>query len=215
MPSNRSQTLASPPVPTLPDPGEQTLRTSNGLVRTFMLRLTGALQSLFGPGGGQYVDFPNGLFFNTAEQTFAVINTAYPVVFNSTYLNNLVGLQSGSTSRVEVSVSGIYNFQYTGQLISANSSAKDISVWIRKNGTDIGYSTRTRTVETNDHYSPISWSFNINLETGDYLEIMAAVTDLDLHLHAEVAASPLPGIPSSVLTVNYMSALPTTIPTPP
>lgn len=215
MPSNRSQTLASPPVPTLPDPGEQTLRTSNGLVRTFMLRLTGALQSLFGPGGGQYVDFPNGLFFNTAEQTFAVINTAYPVVFNSTYLNNLVWLQSGSTSRVEVSVSGIYNFQYTGQVISENSSAKDISVWIRKNGTDIGYSTRTRTVETNDHYSPISWSFNINLETGDYLEIMAAVTDLNLHLHSEVAASPLPGIPSSVLTVNYMSALPTTIPTPP
>ena len=219
MPSSRQQTLAAPPVPTLPDPeavySDRNVRSSNGLVRTFMLRLTGALQSLFGPGGGQYVDFPNGLFFNTDEQTFAAINTAYQVVFNNTYLNNLIGLQSGSTSRVEVSTPGIYNFQYTGQLISANSSAKDISVWIRRNGTDIGYSRRTRTVETNNHYSPISWSFNIDMDTGDYLEIMAAVTDTDLHLHSEVAASPLPGIPSSVLTVNYMSALPPTIPTPP
>jgi hypothetical protein len=219
MPSSRQQTLAAPPVPTLPDPGaaysDRSVRSSNSLVRTFMLRLTGALQSLFGPGGGQYVDFPNALFFNTAEQMFAAANTAYPVVYNNTYLNNLISLQSGSTSRVEVSTAGVYNFQYTGQLLSENSSAKEIAIWIRKNGTDIGYSSRVSTIETNGHYAPISWSFNINMDVGDYLEIMAAVTNADLHLHAEVAASPRPGTPSSVLSVNYMSALPETIPTPP
>ena len=219
MPSSRQQTLAAPPVPTLPDPeavySDRNVRSSNGLVRTFMLRLTGALQSLFGPGGGQYVDFPNGLFFNTTDQVFAAINTGYPVVFNNTYLNNLVSLQSGSTSRVEVSTSGIYNFQYTGQAISNNSSAKQIYIWIRRNGTDIGYSTRARTISSNGQLSPIAWSFNIDMQAGDYLEIVASVTDVDLHLESEVAASPLPGIPSSVLTVNYMSALPPTIPTPP
>ena len=194
---------------------EVTARAGNNLMRTFMLRLTGMLQSLLGPAGGQYVDFPNGLFFNTDEQYFAATNTAYPVVFNNTYFNNLIDLQSGSTSRVEVSTSGVYNFQYTGQVISENSSSKDISIWIRRNGTDIDYSRRVRTVETNNHSSPFSWSFNIDLEAGDYLELIAAVTNTNLHLHAEAAASPLPGIPSSVLTVNYMSALPETIPTPP
>jgi len=73
---------------------EKTVRVSNSLVRTFMLRLTGALQSLFGPNGGQYIECPNGLFFNTADQTFAVTNTAYPVVFSTTYLSNAVHLQS-------------------------------------------------------------------------------------------------------------------------
>lgn len=215
MPSNKSQTLASPPVPTLPDPGEQTLRTSNGLVRTFMLRLTGALQSLFGPAGGQYIDNPNGLFFNTATQTFAAITTAYPVVFDNTYLHNLIQLQSGSTSRIEVSTAGVYNFQYTGQVYSTNSSAKDIDLWIRRNGTDIGYSTRTRTVAANSQSSPLTWSFNIDLQAGDYIELMAAVTDTNLQLRAAIASAPHPGVPSSVMTVNYMSALPDPLPTPP
>ena len=215
MPSNKSQTLASPPVPTLPDPGEQTLRTSNSLVRTFMLRLTGSLQSLFGPAGGQYIDNPNALFFNTASQTFAAITTAYPVVFNATYLHNLVQLQSGSTSRIEVSTPGVYNFQYTGQAYSTNSSAKDIDLWIRRNGIDIGYSTRTRTVAANSQSSPLTWSFNIDMQSGDYIELVAAVTDTNLQLRAAPASTPHPGVPSSVMTVNYMSALPDPLPTPP
>ena len=215
MPSNKSQTLASPPVPTMPDPTDQTQRTSNGLMRTFMLRLTGALQSLFGPAGGQYIDNPNALFFNTGEQFFAAINTAYPVVFNATYLDNLIQLQSGSTSRIEVSTAGVYNFQYTGQVLSENSSAKDIKLWIRRNGTDIGYSTRSLTVESNSHAAPLNWNFNIDMQAGDYIELMSGVTDTNLHLHADSASSPYPATPSSVMTVNYMSALPDPLPTPP
>lgn len=219
MPSSRQQTLSAPPVPTIPPPGvvysEVTQRAGNSLLRTFMLRLSGALQSLFGPGGGQYVDFPNALFFNTADQTFAVVNTAYPIVYSATYLSNLVKLQTGSTSRVEVSVSGIYNFQYTGQVLSSNSSAKDISIWIRRNGTDIGYSTRRRTVASNGQYSPIAWAFNIDMQAGDYIELVASVTDTTLTLDAQTATSPTTGIPSSVLTVNYMSGLPEVLPTPP
>lgn len=215
MPSNKSQTLASPPVPTMPDPTDQTQRTSNGLMRTFMLRLTGSLQSLFGPAGGQYIDNPNALFFNTASQTFAAITTAYPVVFNATYLHNLVQLQSGSTSRIQVDTPGVYNFQYTGQVYSTNSSAKDIDLWIRRNNIDIGYSTRTRTVASNSQSSPLTWSFNIDMQAGDYIELMAAVTDINLSLRAAPASAPHPGVPSSVMTVNYMSALPDPLPTPP
>lgn len=215
MPSNKSQTLASPPVPTMPDPTDQTQRTSNGLMRTFMLRLTGSLQSLFGPAGGQYIDNPNALFFNTASQVLASANTAYPVVFNATYLSNLIALQSGSTSRIQVDTPGVYNFQFTGQALSTNSSAKDMDLWIRRNGIDIGYSTRSVTIESNNHASPITWSFNIDLQANDYIELMVAVTDVDMRLFASAAASPHPGVPSAVMTVNYMSALPDPLPTPP
>jgi hypothetical protein len=219
MPSSRQQTLAAPPVPTLPDPeavySDRNVRSSNGLVRTFMLRLTGALQSLFGPNGGQYIDCPNGLFFNTATQTFATTNTAYPVVFNATYLSNAVQLQSGSTSRVEALVDGIYNFQYSGQVLSSSGSAKDLAIWVRRDGTDIGYSTRVFTDSDNGHRNTKSWNFNIDLQAGQYIEIIAAVTSTDLWLDAQVAASPKTGVPSSVLTVNYVSPLPAVLPTPP
>ena len=219
MPSSRQQTLAAPPVPTLPDPeavySDRNVRSSNGLVRTFMLRLTGALQSLFGPNGGQYIDCPNGLFFNTADQTFAVINTAYPVVFNATYLSNAVQLQSGSTSRVEALVSGIYNFQYSGQVLSSSGSAKELAIWIRRDGTDIGYSTRVFTDSDNNHRNTTSWNFNIDLQAGQYIEIVAAVTSTDLWLDAAAAASPAPAVPSSVMSVNFISPLPAVLPTPP
>tara|TARA_R110001606_G_scaffold216117_1_gene364061 strand:- start:1101 stop:1760 length:660 start_codon:yes stop_codon:yes gene_type:complete len=219
MPSNKQQTLSAPAVPTMPDPGsvysDKNVRASNNLLRTFMLRLTGALQALFGPNGGQYIDCPNGLFFNTATQTFAVINTGYPVVFNATYLSNAVQLQAGSTSRIEALVSGVYNFQYTGQVLSSSSNAKEIAIWIRRDGTDINYSTRVFTDSDNDHRNTTSWSFNIDLQAGQYVEIIAAVTSTALWLDAAAAASPRTAVPSSVMSVNFISPLPQEMPTPP
>ena len=203
----------------MPEPplvySDKTMRSGNGLLRTFMLRLTGALQSLFGPNGGQYIDCPNGLFFNTADQTFAVINTAYPVVFSATYLSNAVQLQSGSTSRIEALVGGVYNFQYSGQVLSSSGSAKELAIWIRRDGTDIGYSTRVFTDSDNNHRNTTSWNFNIDLQAGQYIEIVAAVTSTDLWLDAAAAASPAPAVPSSVMSVNFVSPMPAVLPTPP
>ena len=80
----------------------------NNILRLYFNRLNNNLLSLFGNTGGQYIDFPNGLFFNTADQTFAAANTAYPVVFNATYLSNYVRLKGSSTSQIEVLVNGVY-----------------------------------------------------------------------------------------------------------
>lgn len=187
----------------------------NNVLRLYFNRLSGTLQSVLGPDGGQYIDCPNGLFFNTADQTFAATNTAYPVVFNATYLNNAVALQTGSTSKVEVSISGVYNFQYSGQLLSTNSSAKNVYIWIKRNNINIGYSTHAYTLSSNNEYTEISWNFNIDLAAGEYLELEIATTDTTVRLDAEAATSPHPGIPSSVLAVNFISPLPNPRPTPP
>jgi len=187
----------------------------NNIHRLFYNRLTNAMNAVLGDAGGQYVDCPNGLFFNTAAQTFALANTAYPIVYNQTYLDNAVAIQSGSTSRIEVTVGGIYNFQYSGQLESTNNSSKDFFLWIRRDGTNIGYSTRAYSISGSGTYRPVSFSFDIDLQAGQYIELMASASDTTLNLGASSAVSPHPGIPSSVMTVNYISPLPTTLPTPP
>lgn len=211
--------LRSPPAPNLPlspeTPDRRYLDELNNVLRLYFNQLSSTVASIAGVNGGQYVECPVGLFFNTADQTFGATNTAYPVVYNQTYLNNAVALQAGSTSRIEVSISGVYNFQYTGQLVSASSSAKTIYLWIKRNGTAIGYSTRAETVAVNNGYTGINYSFDIDLAAGEYLELEAAVTDTALHLDAVAATSPHPGIPSSVLTVNYIGPLPDPRPTPP
>lgn len=187
----------------------------NSVLRLYFNRLDNVFQSLLGPNGGQYLGCPNGLFFNTVDQTFAAANTAYPVVFNATYLNNAIALQTSSTSRVEVSVSGVYNFQYSGQLLSTNSSAKNVYIWIKRNNINIGYSTHAYTLSANNEYVEISWNFNIDLAAGEYLELEIATTDTNVRLDAMAATSPHPGIPSSVLAVNFIAPIPDPRPTPP
>ena len=187
----------------------------NNVLRLYFNRLENITRNLLGPNGGQFVECPNGLFFNTDDQNFAAINTGYPVVFNATYLSNAVKLQTGSTSKIEVSIGGIYNFQYSGQVKTTSSSDKNLYLWIARNGVDIGYSTHAWTFHDNNHYAEISWNFNIDLDIGEYIELQIASDSTDIRLDAETATSPHPGIPSSVMAVNFISPLPDPRPTPP
>lgn len=215
----RSQSLETPIVPTLPTPGsrydERTADQHNGLLRNFMLKLASILRAVLGPNGGQYIDCPNGLFFNTTDQTLAATNTATPVEFPLTYLSNAVKVNAGTESRIYVSVSGVYNFQFSGQLVSGSSSAKQVYLWIVRNGTDIGYSTHQYTISGGNTHLNIQWNFNIDMQDGDYLELKWAADSTDVTMEATAATSPHPGIPSAVMAVNFMAPLPDVIPTPP
>ena len=207
---------AAPNLPLAPALYERVYHeANNNVLRLYFNRLDTVLRALFGSEGGQFIDTPNGLFFNTADQTFAATNTAYPVVFNNTYLNNAVALQAGSTSKIEVSISGVYNFQYSGQVKTTSSTDKTIYLWIARNGTDIGYSTHAWTFHDNNHYAEISWNFNIDLAAGEYIELQIAADSTAIRLDAEAATAPHPGIPSGVLAVNFISPLPDPRPTPP
>ena len=212
----RLKTPAAPNLPLATTQYERRYQDQlNNVLRLYFNQLSSVVASALGTNGGQYIECPNGLFFNTADQTFAATNTAYPVVYSATYLNNAVSLVLGSTSKIQVSIGGVYNFQYTGQVLSSSASAKTIYLWIARNGTDIGYSTRAETVTTNNGYTGINFSFDIDLAEGDYIELKAAVTDTNLKLDAVTATSPHPGIPSSVMSVNYIAPLPDPRPTPP
>ena len=187
----------------------------SNVLRLYFNRLNNVTSSITGDNGGQYVDCPNGLFFNTVSQTLPAINTGYPITYNNTYLHNAVDRNATNTSRIEIGISGIYNFQYSGQLLSTNASAKTVWIWLSRDGTDIGYSTRAYTLETNDHYRSVSWNFNIDMVAGQYLEIYWAADDTNVTLTAEAASTPHPGISSSVLAVNFIAPVPDPLPTPP
>jgi hypothetical protein len=132
-----------------------------------------------------------------------------------TYLSNKVFINAGTDSRVYVDVSGVYSFQFSGQLISTDSSAKTVYIWIVRNGTDIGYSTHAYSISGSGTQLAINWNFIIDMQKGDYLELEWASTDANVSLTTAAASSPHPGIPSAVLAVSYVSPLPAVLPTPP
>lgn len=161
------------------------------------------------------INNPNGLFFSTVDQTLAAINTGYPITFNQTYLNNNVALQTASTSKIEVAVGGVYNFQLSAQLKSTNASAKDAQIWIKRGTTTIGYSSHIYTVEGSDNHMNVNWIFDIDLAANEYIEMYWGADDTNVTLEAIPASAPYPAVASAVMAVNYVARLPDPRPTPP
>jgi hypothetical protein len=161
------------------------------------------------------INNPNGLFFSTVDQTLAAINTGYPITFNQTYLNNNVALQTASTSKIEVAVGGVYNFQLSAQLKSTNASAKDVQIWIKRNNVTIGYSAHKYTVEGSDNHMNVSWNFNIDLAANEYIEMQWGADNTNVTMEAIAASAPYPAVASAVMAVNFIAKLPDPRPTPP
>jgi hypothetical protein len=161
------------------------------------------------------INNPNGLFFSTVDQTLAAVDTGYPITFNQTYLNNNVALQTASTSKIEVAVGGVYNFQLSAQLKSTNSSGKDVQIWIKRNNVTIGYSAHKYTVEGSDNHMNVSWNFNIDLAANEYIEMQWAADKTAVTLESIPASAPYPAAASVVMAVNFIAKLPDPRPTPP
>jgi len=144
-----------------------------------------------------------GSFYDTTTQTAAATNTAYAITFNNTDLSAGVSL-STPTSRITVDADGVYNFQHSIQIINTAGGNHSIWIWFRKNGTDIPDSATEITVQGNNTEQFAAWNLFIPLVVNDYVELMWSVSDTAVQLLAVSASSPVPAVPSVILTVNYV-----------
>lgn len=141
-----------------------------------------------------------GSFYDTTNQTAAVINTAYAVTFDTTDLSE--GVYRGSpTSRIYVDEPGVYNFQFSAQLDKTAGGVGIFDFWIRVNGADIANSAGRVRIQGNNAELVTAWNFLTRMKAGDYFELMWAVDDITCQITAFPAVAPLPGIPSVILTV--------------
>lgn len=142
-----------------------------------------------------------GVFYDTSSQTAAAINTAYPITINSTTITN--GAYIGSpTSRVYVDRIGVYNFQFSLQLTSTSSSAKNVYIWYRINGVDAANSATSVTLVGNNAAAVAAWNFVVSMDAGDYFELVWSTDSTSAQITAAGASSPVPAIPSVILTVT-------------
>jgi hypothetical protein len=212
--TNKIKKVQSPALPVAPqqNPIRVYLDDLNNILRLFFNQIANTLNLLTGDTGGVFISSPNGLFFDTGDQAIAAVNVAQPVRFNQTYLNNGVVINGATTSEITVTYSGIYNFQFTGQLRSTSGSSKVVFVWLRRNGTNVGYSAREYSVSGSGKELEINWSFNIDLQAEQYIQIMIAADSTALQLDTVAPTSPHPGIASAVVAVSFVSALPAILP---
>jgi len=214
--TNLYQQLQTPAVPDLPNPQDRydrlTVAQTNGALRTFFLKLTNALQSIASPRGGRFLNNPYGAFQDGTDQTAANTTTAYAITFDTTDFNN--GVTLSNSSRLNVSQAGIYNIQFSVQLVNTTNASVDIDIWFRKNGTNIDKSNSRfglapRKSAGDPFHVICAINFFVSLDTNDYVQLMWRTSDVGAYIeHYAASSTPTrPSIPSVIATVTFVSNL--------
>ena len=206
------------PAPALPipkaGPVKQYLDDLNNILRLFFNLVSNAVNSVFGEQGGRFIEAPNAKFFSTTDQTASVVDTAYALQFENTYLGEAISITGTPKTRITPLYSGVYNFELSVELTSSNANSKELSFWVRRSGVDIANTGRMHVVAGSGGVDDFEYSFTMDLTAGQYIELMWATDNTGITIDYQAAASPRPAVPSTLLTVVFVSALPETLPTP-
>ena len=151
-----------------------------------------------------------GSFYSTTTFTPAVINTAYASTFNKTYLradgSELVYgvyIDHTITSRIYVDNTATYNFQFSAQLQETGGGIKQVYIWPRINGINVDDSATNVTLANGSNARAVAaWNFVLNLQAGDYFELIYSANSTNVSIPYVAASSPVPAIPSVILTVT-------------
>lgn len=207
--------IFNPAVPNLPLGSEkyeqQYQNQFTNVLRLYFNQLRNSLNELLGNSGGKYISFPYGAFQDNTTQTAASINVAYTVTFDTTDYSN--GVRIGTpTSRIIVDSAGVYNFQFSAQLDKTSGAAANIWIWPRINGVNLPDTTSKVSIQGTTAESVPAWNFVLSMNAGDYFELVWLTDDNNVVLKHEagfgVAPNDVPEIPSVILTVTFVSALP-------
>ena len=89
------------------------------------------------------------------------------------------------------------------QVTSNNSSAKNIRVWLRKNGTiNIANSARLASIQINGGYVVISTSDTYSFLANDFIEVMYASDNTGISIATVAATAYAPAAPAVILAVT-------------
>jgi hypothetical protein len=152
---------------------------------------------------------PYGAFQSLVDQAIATANTAYAMTLDTTDYSN--GVTLSNSSRMNVKNAGTYNFQWSGQFNNTDSQIHDVSVWLRKNGTDVAGSTGFISVPNShggvDGRAIVGWNYFLELAANDYIELWWSATNTSISLqHLPTQTSPTrPSTASLITTLNLVS----------
>lgn len=146
-------------------------------------------------------------------QTLASATVAAPLTLLQTTVSNGVSIDPTDKTKIVHGTAGIYNIQFSIQMLTFDNTIDNVTIWFRQNGVDIPYSAGVATVPAIHGGNPgtaiISWNLVIPLNAGDYIQLFYASTTGNT-----VAATYPPGTlpthpasPSIIVTSTFVSAL--------
>jgi len=90
-------------------------------------------------------------------------------------------------------------------LDKTGGSASAVYIWPRVNGVNIPDSATKVVIDGPNNEIVAAWNFFLVMRGGDYFELAWQSSDTDVIIAAVSATGNIPGIPSIILTVNWVS----------
>lgn len=154
-----------------------------------------------------YVTASYGSFYDTNDQTTLGL-TEELMKFGTTDISSGVTIVNnglGNPTRITVASTGVYNIQFSAQLLNTTGSSSEVYIYLKKNGAIVPDSNTQITLANNGHYVVAAWNFFVQLNAGQYAEIAWYSTTNHASIQAVTAPVGLPAVPSTILTVNKVS----------
>jgi len=144
-----------------------------------------------------------GSYSSSATQPAAAAGAATTLTFNTTEKQFNTSLVAGS--RIYTAATGTFRFDYSIQMDNASGGSQNANIWIAKNGTAVPRSASTITLASNAKQLPFV-SYTLDLNAGDYLEVIFNATDPNVRALAAAAAAPVPAIPSIIVNLTQVGS---------
>lgn len=149
-----------------------------------------------------------GAFSSNSDQTGSLTDGT-AMTFTTVDIADGVTLASGS--HIVVPNDGIYNLQFSAQLVNTTNAQENVTIWFRINGIDVPNSATNVTVPARKSagifgYGVASWNIFLDMNAGDYAQIVWLPTSTSVTVEAlPSSVSPAyPAIPSVIATMNQV-----------
>jgi len=148
-------------------------------------------------------------------QTLASSSVSTALTLLQTTVSNGVSIDPTDKTKIVHSIAGIYNIQFSIQMLTYDGTIDNVTIWFRLNGVDIPYSAGIATIPGIHGGNPgtaiISWNLVQPLNAGDYIQLFfASTTGNTVAATYPPGTSPAhPASPSIIVTSTFVSALPT------
>lgn len=137
---------------------------------------------------------------STADQT-GNVSAATAVTFNTDLTGT--GISVSASTQITFAAAGTYMLAPSIQFVNSTVADHDVTVWFRKNGTNIANSATILTVPkaADGGAAVFSLSFFDTVTAGQYIEIMWLPENIAVTVDAAVAGAIAPAIPSIICPV--------------
>jgi NAD/NADP transhydrogenase alpha subunit len=145
-----------------------------------------------------------GSFYSTANQTVAVINTAYVASLNNTVYATGMSIDAATNKIITVTAAGTYSFDFTMQVNKNEivTSSGNLTAWLTVNGVAQAYTANKLGFAITTGDQVMTLHSHLVLNAGDQVSLNYAADYTALSLKTSAASAPYPAIASISLEID-------------